>query len=43
MYTLRYPAKDGYFIVVNWHVGAVLCFSALAFSVGFLWQYRRAH
>ncbi len=39
---LSYPAKDGYFFVIYWHLWAVLCISALAFAVGFYRQYRRA-
>jgi hypothetical protein len=31
----KYPAKDGYYFVIHWHVWTVLCISALAFSVGF--------
>jgi hypothetical protein len=39
---LRYPAKDGYYVVIHWHVWTALWTSVLTFSVGFFWQYRKA-
>jgi hypothetical protein len=39
---LRYPAKDGYYVVIHWHVWTALWISVLAFSVGFFWHYRNA-
>jgi hypothetical protein len=38
----RYPAKDGYYFVVHWHLWTLLCTAVLVFSVGFFWQYRKA-
>jgi hypothetical protein len=40
---LRYPATDGYYFVTHWHLWPLLCTSILVFSVGFFWQYRKAH
>jgi len=37
----KYPAKSGYFVVVHWHTWRLLFMSAMAFSIGFIFQYRR--
>jgi hypothetical protein len=42
VWMLRYPAKDGYYVVIHWHVWKALCIAVLVFSAGFSWQYRNS-